>query len=98
MADQAAGLGAPPEVVAAWAEWEAHDATFEVAPENWPVIRLFGIAQTQWRFAGATPVGFDYAALEAGCRMLGHEVEPAAFAGLRLMEREILNVWAEKRR
>jgi len=61
-----------------------------VLPENWDTVQAFMSVQTQWRYGpSGHPTGLDYAGCQAAVRALGLRWR-AVFAGLRVMEAEVL--------
>jgi len=69
--------------------------TLEVAvwPENWAAITVFAAMQTQWTVGPSGWIGLRYEALPVVLDLLGMAGERAElFAGLRVMEREVLTV------
>lgn len=66
------------------------------------MVQLFTACASQWRHAGFSglPVGLDYAGVRAAAAMMGLEVTPKLFAGLRIMEAEAAAVlvgrWGKK--
>lgn len=99
MADDLAALGAPADIVAAWRS-PPEPPSFAVWPENWPIVRAFLAAQTQWRVlpltAGyaARPVylGLDMAGAEAAIRLAGLKRTPELLWGLQVMEAEAVRL------
>jgi len=70
---------------------QAIDEDFEVWPENWPVIVLFLAVNTQWRVGGMGGlIGLDYPAVDVVINRLDLKVDAECFAGLQIMEREIV--------
>ena len=69
-------------------------AVVEVWRSNWPALRLFCAAGTQWRTAstmgGIGWIGLDYQAVELVERRLG--LGPVAWADLQVMEEAALAV------
>lgn len=92
MAEQARGLGLPPEALAAMERTAARGAPEHIGvwPENWGAVRVFLAMGTQWRRAGmgGVPVGLDYAALPAIAGALGVPADADLLARLRVMEAE----------
>lgn len=71
----------------------------EVWAWQWPAVRAFFAASTQWRFAtvgggmaGSRPVrtGIDYQAARAGWELLGVALTPDEFEDVRTMEIAVL--------
>ncbi|UVA80468.1 DUF1799 domain-containing protein [Pandoraea commovens] len=97
-------FGAPADVIRQARAMQPLDV-FEVWPENWPTVELFCALGTQWRtaclqsgFASlVVRTGIDYACVEPVMRMLGQSTDAVRerFAGVRLMEREALDVLNE---
>ncbi|WP_241648282.1 DUF1799 domain-containing protein [Paenirhodobacter populi] len=71
---------------------------FEVFGCNWETVTAFLAVETQWRLAigfGALAwLGIDYAAADVAIRRLG--ISDQAFAGVQVMERAALEVFAEE--
>lgn len=66
-------------------------------PEAWPAVELFCLVASQWRVGpGGVPVGLDYGAVDAACRLADVRPTPEAFAGLRVMERAAVAAMAER--
>ena len=68
---------------------------YAVLAENWPAVRAFAAASTQWRYAEGRPAGLDYAAAQAAAAALGI-VWGEAFDGLQAMEAEALKGFGEE--
>jgi hypothetical protein len=70
-----------------------------VAAQNWPAVRVFLAADTQWRTAGmgGQPIGLDYVALHLAARALGVRWHARLLARLRVLEAEALAAMAERR-
>lgn len=70
-----------------------------MAPENWPAVRTFLAADTQWRTAGLSgvPIGLDYVALHLAARALGYRWSARLLARLRVLEAEALAALAQRR-
>lgn len=95
-AEQAAGLGLPPEALqslrapksAATRAEEEPDAAGLVMPANWGAVRVFCAMGTQWRRAGERGIaaGLDYAALPVVCAAEGEALDGVLLARLRAME------------
>ena len=71
----------------------------QVMPENWPALRVFIAADTQWRRAGLTgvPTGLDYAAVPPIAGMLGIPADGDLLARLRILEAAALAAMLERR-
>lgn len=71
---------------------------FEVWACNWEAVTAFLAAETQWRvavgFGAMCWLGLDYAAADVAFRRLG--ISDEAFAGVQVMERAALAVFAEE--
>ncbi len=70
-------------------------------PENRAPLDAWLQLQTQWRVGGlGTPIGLDYAGIEAWMRVTGRAGNPRRarrlLQDLQLMERVTLNEWAER--
>ena len=64
---------------------------FAVLPQNWDIIQAFIVAQTQWRYAGNGQItGLDYQSVKVAVETAGYKFK-AVFAGLRVMEAEVLS-------
>lgn len=92
-----AALGAAPATLA-----EAAARTpppLPVAAANWPAVRVFLAADTQWRTAGMSgqPIGLDYVALHLAARALGVRWTARLLWRLRVIEAEALAALAERR-
>lgn len=72
---------------------------FHLWPEHVPALRLWNDLGTQWRVGMAGPIGLDYTAAEAYCRVEGirGSQRRERFAELRAMERAALRAWAAER-
>ena len=70
---------------------------FPVLRRNWLTIELFLQLQTQWRVGMGGITGFDYAAIEAACRMGGLKMNKTRFNNLQIMEGAVLKALSEKR-
>ena len=68
-------------------------------PENRPAWDLWLCLQTQWRVGMAGATGLDYSAVAAVMHMQGtpRKKRPELLALLRVMEAEVLEVWARER-
>lgn len=84
-----AALGLTPEDYTA----ADQEPDFEVWPENWTAVRVFGALQTQWRVGFAGPVGLDYTAIEPVLRLMviPKSQRSALFEDLQIMELEALD-------
>lgn len=71
------------------------DEQFVVFPENWPAVRVFCAAATQWRLGPAGLAGFDYNGVRAAAAGIGVRWRDI-FGRLRLMESEVLTAQAEE--
>jgi|TARA_R110000744_G_scaffold5271_3_gene18615 hypothetical protein len=93
-------FGADEAEIARWTEPERTarvDEATEVLAVNEPAVRLFFALTTQWRRdAMGAVTGMDYAAIAPTARLMGIEVEPGVFDGLRDMELEALSVFRER--
>ena len=102
LARQLRAAGAPPEVVARWTPGpggeDAEPPRLGIIPENWPVVRVWCAAATQWRVAGmsGTPIGLDYAGVAVAARALDVALDEDVLAGLRTMESEAVRLLAER--
>jgi len=86
-------MGAPDHVLDAIERREQTDPgeAFELFPANAEIVELFVTLATQWRHAPTgQPAGLDYAAIEPTARLVGIDLDPTTFAGLRLMEAAVL--------
>jgi len=102
-------LGAPAEAVAqmrAKGQAERPDTGFAVHPDNVTAIRLVGAMATQWRTATLSTMqssqvvktGLDYGQLDRVATFEGLVMTlPNDFRRVRLVEVEMLIVWAEQR-
>lgn len=70
-----------------------------ILPENQPTLEVFFAMGTQWRSGAAGPTGLDYSAMPAVMELTGikKQQRPEVFAGLRVMEGEVLRAWGEGR-
>ena len=74
-------------------------AEVDVYPENWQAVQVFVAMLTQWRVGMSGAVGLDYGVLPVVESRLGVRRKQRAdvFASLRIMERELLGTWNERR-
>lgn len=97
MAEDLAKLQAPPEALAAAAAG-APPETVEVLPECWQAVEAFLLCQTQWRLAGmGSPIGLDYAGVQAALHLNGVAATTELFQDLRVMEHAAVEALAERR-
>lgn len=93
-------MGASAEQLAelrGWLRSRAED--FGVWPENRRAVQVLSLMATQWRLSAmGGHVGLDYGALPAVWRLAGVKKKHRAdtFAGLQILEREVLSLMAEK--
>lgn len=59
-------------------------------PQNKDTVEAFYVAQTQWRYSQGIRTGLDYPACKLALDAEGMDFR-AVFAGLRVMEHEILS-------
>jgi len=79
-----------------WSEGE--EDAFLVWPENWPVLRVFLAARSQWRMHPmGGPIGLDYPGVEALMRMMDVKNAKEIFPGLQVMEAAALEAWSDER-
>lgn len=70
----------------------------ELLPENEAAIDLYLSSQTQWVYSGmGQRTGLNYAGVEADARMMRLDVRPEDYLGLKIIEREMLQVDVEQR-
>lgn len=71
------------------------DDALVVHPENWPAVRVFCAASTQWRIGPSLRLaGLDYTAARAAAAGIGVSWREV-FASVRTMEAEVLAAQAE---
>lgn len=93
-------MGASPAQLAELREWLAARARdFGLWPENRRPVRVLVNMATQWRVGGMGGyIGLDYAVLPVVFEQVGvrrkHQAD--TFAGLQILEREVLALMAEK--
>lgn len=69
----------------------------ELLPENVQAIELFSAVQTQWQRRERDVLeGFNYAGVKAAADMLQMKEIKPTFEKLRIMEKEVLTIQAEK--
>lgn len=81
-------------------EWQAPEAEpFGIWPDNVPPVRVFMGAATQWNVGMAGRLGLRYEALPMLMRYCDVSVaeEARVFAGVQVLEAELLRIWAEER-
>lgn len=71
---------------------------FGLLEENAATLALYQQMQTQWRVGMAGATGLDYTALAVVFDIEGTPAaeRPKLFAGLRVMEAEMLDVWSKR--
>jgi hypothetical protein len=62
------------------------DPPFEVWAENWPVVELFLLVQTQWRTSVGGITGLDYSAVCAVINMCSYSEPRSVLEDLQIME------------
>lgn len=80
------------------AQMQQEPDEFTLWPETADAFRLFETMLSQWRTGAGGPTGLDYAALPVAAKLLrmsGRKMREA-FAGMRVMEAEALDVFAEQ--
>jgi len=89
-------FGAPEDVVDGIAQAHAGDCL--IWPENWDALLMFLACETQWRITppDGKPSGIDYTALQAAMQMAAVTDVKQTFAGVQIMEKEVLRVWSER--
>lgn len=93
-------MGASPAQLAelrAWLRQQAQD--YALWPDNRRAVRVFTLMATQWRVSAMGGyVGLDYSVLPLVMRAAGIRKKHQAdtFAGLQILEREVLSLMAEK--
>ena len=93
LAEQAAALGADADTVAAIAEAEREEQSFDVYADAWNSWRFFVACRTQWRHGFNGPTGLDYTAVRALMALLHakrHERDEL-FADVTTMEAATLD-------
>lgn len=101
LAAQATALGISPEQLAQLTGARARAADpVAVQPGNWPALRVFLGAETQWRRAGmnGVPTGLELAAIPAIAGMLGIPADADLLARIRVLEGEALAAMLERAR
>ena len=101
LAAQAEGLGLAPEHLAQLTGAGARAAQqVAVQPQNWPAVRVFLAAETQWRRAGmnGVPTGLELAAIPPIAGMLGIPADADLLARIRVIEGEALSAMLEQAR
>lgn len=110
MLDQLRALGAPADVLQAYAaraDAEAKQATVPIWPENWHAVQVFGAMATQWHWlvgmGGAQRVGLRLEALPAVLPAVKRQVirrwrQPhhVLLRQLQNMEDAALDAWAQQ--
>lgn len=70
---------------------EGTEGDFEIEADNWPVIEVWMVCQTQWRVSMNGRCGLDYVALDVVMRRMGvDDASGAIFAGVQVMEFAVL--------
>jgi hypothetical protein len=76
------------------------ESILPIWPENWAAVEVFSAMQTQWRVGMNGPTGLDYTALPPVMDLLAvqeKDERAECFAGMRVMEREALEVFGRNR-
>ena len=93
-------MGASPAQLAELREWlHGRAEDFGLWPENRRAVRVLALMATQWRVSAMGGyVGLDYNVLPFVLRAagIGKKHEADAFAGLQILEREVLSLMADK--
>ena len=90
----------PPTVVGVGADdADGHERQLWLWPDNRPAWELWLAVQTQWRVGLGGATGLDYSAVAAVMHMQGtpRTERSELLALLRVMEAEVLEVWARKK-
>lgn len=71
----------------------------EILPENDEAIALYADCSGQWRYKpDGAPTGMDRSAVQSSADMMELQDRKQAFAGLRIMENEMLSIMESRRR
>jgi hypothetical protein len=97
---QATGLGLSSADLARLIGTRPAPEQVAVQPPNWPAVRVFLAAETQWLRAGmeGVPTALNLAAIPAVAGMLDIPANADLLARLRVLEGEALVAMAEKAR
>lgn len=83
--EDAAVFGLPQQALEDMASSEAE--SFDVEPENWPIVQLWCQCQTQWRPGPSRVMGLDYVAVDVVMKRLSvDDTSGDVFLGLQAME------------
>lgn len=77
-------------------DFSDEDTTFGVWPCNWQAVQLFIGVSTQWRVGMSGATGLDYSAVAAvmACSNIKRKKRKSLLEKIRLMELEVLAMWA----
>ncbi|HEZ1442680.1 TPA: DUF1799 domain-containing protein [Neisseria meningitidis] len=77
-------------------DFSEEETTFGVWPCNWQAVQLFIGVSTQWRIGMSGATGLDYSAVAAvmECGNIKSKKRKALLEKVRLMELEVLSMWA----
>ena len=98
--DELRAWGADESTINRWRkhlETREKDSDLLVLPELWPACELYLRCQTQWVYAGMAGVmiGLNYPGVDVVMQHGGYDAD--AFAGLQVIESEILRLTYERR-
>jgi len=92
-----AAFGADQETIERWTS-DPEPTSVPVLSCNWPAVRLFLAASTQWRRAGMAglPAGLDYPAVATTAAWLGIAIDEDLLWRLRVLEAAALDALIER--